>query len=276
MKQFKNQKSKRRDTMINLRKYGNAPFNIAVIHGGPGAPGEVAPVARELSSICGILEPFQTANSIDGQILELKDILENNGEPPVILIGHSWGAWLSYIFAARYPELVKKLILVGCGSFEEKYLVAMNNNRTSRLTEEENKRVGELFTLLNDSDKKNKKSILSEFGKLMSKADSFAPICLQDEVVDFNSEVFENCMKEINSLRKSKELLEIGKKIKCPVVAIHGEYDSHAFKGVEEPLSTVIEDFRFILLTNCGHYPWNEIHAKEKFYKILSEEVFHI
>ena len=34
----------------NLRTYGEAPFNIAVIHGGPGAAGEMAPVARELAS----------------------------------------------------------------------------------------------------------------------------------------------------------------------------------------------------------------------------------
>jgi len=32
--------------MKNLRKYGKAPFSIAAIHGGPGAPGEMAPVAR--------------------------------------------------------------------------------------------------------------------------------------------------------------------------------------------------------------------------------------
>jgi len=31
----------------NLRQYGNAPFSVAVIHGGPGASGEMAPVARE-------------------------------------------------------------------------------------------------------------------------------------------------------------------------------------------------------------------------------------
>jgi hypothetical protein len=35
--------------MKNLRIYGKAPFNVAVIHGGPGAVGEMAPVARELS-----------------------------------------------------------------------------------------------------------------------------------------------------------------------------------------------------------------------------------
>jgi hypothetical protein len=36
--------------MKNLRKYGKAPFSLAVIHGGPGAPGEMATVARELES----------------------------------------------------------------------------------------------------------------------------------------------------------------------------------------------------------------------------------
>lgn len=259
--------------MLNIRKYGSEPFKVAVIHGGPGAPGEVAPMARELSSICGILEPFQTADSIDGQILELKDILENNAETPIILIGHSWGAWLSYMFAARHPKLVKKLILVGCGSFEEKYLVAMNDNRESRLTEEENIRVGELFNIISDSNNKDKKGALSEFGKLMSKSDSFKPICLADEVLDFQPEVFQNCMKEINYLRSSKKLLELGKEIKCPVVAIHGEYDSHAFEGVEKPLSTVIENFKFILLKDCGHYPWNEVYAKDEFYQILKAEI---
>jgi len=50
--------------MKNLRKYGEAPFKVAVIHGGPGAPGEMAPVARELSSVSGVLEPLQTATTI--------------------------------------------------------------------------------------------------------------------------------------------------------------------------------------------------------------------
>lgn len=77
--------------MKNLRKYGNAPFNIAVIHGGPGVPGEMAPVARQLSTDWGILEPLQTAISLEGQVQELKSVLEENGSLPMTLVGHSWG-----------------------------------------------------------------------------------------------------------------------------------------------------------------------------------------
>jgi len=29
--------------MENLRKYGKSPFSVAVVHGGPGAPGEMPP-----------------------------------------------------------------------------------------------------------------------------------------------------------------------------------------------------------------------------------------
>ena len=34
--------------MKNYRTWGNAPFTVAVIHGGPGVAGEMAPVADEL------------------------------------------------------------------------------------------------------------------------------------------------------------------------------------------------------------------------------------
>lgn len=262
--------------MINLRKYGNEPYKIAVIHGGPGAPGSMGKVANELSKVFGVLEPMQSADSIEGQILELKNTLEKHGSPKVTLIGHSWGAWLSYIFAARYPEFVKKLILVSSGSYEEEYVASMDNKRVNRLSEEENSRASILFQKLNDNSLVNKKEVLSEFGKLMSKADSYAPISIESDDLDFQPEVFKNCMKEINELRSSKKLLNIGKDIKCPVVAIHGEYDSHSPEGVEKPLSKVIKDFKFILLKDCGHTPWNEIYAKDKFFEMLFMEVNHV
>jgi pimeloyl-ACP methyl ester carboxylesterase len=106
--------------MKNLRKYGRPPFSTAVIHGGPGAPGEMAAVARQLASSRGVLEPLQTATSLEGQVEELQTVLEKNADLPVALIGFSWGAWLSFIVAANYPTMIEKLILVGSGPYEEK------------------------------------------------------------------------------------------------------------------------------------------------------------
>ena len=56
---------------VKFRIYGNPPFNVVTLHGGPGAPGGVAPIARELAINHGVLEPFQTRKSINGQIKEL-------------------------------------------------------------------------------------------------------------------------------------------------------------------------------------------------------------
>jgi hypothetical protein len=64
-----------------------------------------------------------------------------------------------------------------------------------------------------------------------------------------------------------------GHTISCPVVAIHSEYDPHPAAGVEKPLSTLLDEFHFILLTRCGHRHWIERYAKEKFYRLLKNEL---
>jgi pimeloyl-ACP methyl ester carboxylesterase len=105
---------------VNLRRYGTPPFRVAVVHGGPGAPGSVAAVARELARDHGVLAPLQTAHSLVGQVEELGAVLTRAASRPVGLIGHSWGAWLAALLAARRPALVGKLILVGSGAFGER------------------------------------------------------------------------------------------------------------------------------------------------------------
>jgi len=259
--------------MKNPRKYGDAPYKVVLIHGGPGAPGEMAPVAEELSSNCGILEPLQTKDSIEGQIKELKSILDKNSSIPVTLIGWSWGAWLAFIFTAKYSEYIKKLILIGSGPFKESYARKIMKTRLSRLTEDEKTKLNSLMESLNKSSGKNKEILMKDFGKLMSKADSYQEIPHDNSVIEFQLGIYQKVWSEASELRKSGELLEYAKDIKCPVVAIHGDYDPHPFEGVKIPLSNNSEDFKFYLLNNCGHHPWYEKLAKEKFYEILKSEI---
>jgi pimeloyl-ACP methyl ester carboxylesterase len=101
-----------------VRKYGSAPFSIAVLHGGPGAPGYMAPVARELAKYKGVLEPIQSAGSVERQIDELAEQLINTADFPVTLIGSSWGAVLALFMAARKDAAINKLILIGSAVFD--------------------------------------------------------------------------------------------------------------------------------------------------------------
>lgn len=261
------------DDMENPRRYGEPPFSVAVIHGGPGAPGGMAPVARELSIDRGVLEPLQTARSLEGQIDELRLILTTNGDPPFTLIGSSWGAMLSYMLAARCPEIVKKLILVGSGVYEEQYAASIQDTRLSRLTEQEREEVRSLMEVLDDPANLRQDTTFTRLGVLFTKTDAYNPLTLDTELIKPKYDVYQNVWKDVVELRSSGKLLEMGKMIRCPVVAIHGDYDPHPAIGIERPLTAVVKDFRFILLRNCGHLPWVEKEAKDRFYAILRQEL---
>jgi len=260
--------------MKNLRKYGNKPFNVAVIHGGPGAPGEMAPVARELSSVRGVLEPLQTATTLEGQVQELKGVLEKNADLPVTLIGFSWGAMLSFIFAAQYPSLVKKLILIGSGAYEKNYAVDIMKTRLSRLSEEEREEALSLMETLNDPVIEDKNMPMARLGKLISMADSYNSLPHDSEILECQYDIYQSVWEQTRELRSSGKLLELGKRIQCPVVAIHGDYDPHLSEGIKDPLSRILKDFRLILLEKCGHRPWIERSARDRFYNILKKELF--
>jgi pimeloyl-ACP methyl ester carboxylesterase len=260
----------------NLRTYGKVPFNTVVIHGGPGVSGEMAPVARKLVKIVsgrGVLEPFQTAISLQGQTDELKTILENSGDLPVTLIGFSWGAWLGFILAAKYPAIVNKLILVGSGVFEEKYAKKIQEIRLDRLSNEERSEIKSLLGILNNPLAKDKNRAFARYGEILLKADAYDPVTDEPVKVDCRFDIFQSVWRDAEELRKSGKLLKLGNHIRCPVVAIHGDCDPHPAKGVEKPLSSVLKNFRFILLVNCGHMPWLEKKARDRFYKVLKGEL---
>lgn len=259
--------------MQNPRIYGNAPYQIAVIHGGPGAPGEMAPVARELATLRGVLEPLQTKTTIQGQLEELYAILEEHATLPLMLIGHSWGAMLGYLFAARYPTLVKKLIMVSSGVFGKNSAVNIMQTRLNRLSAAERVRLDELTGALVNPANTNKNAIFTQLGELIGKADDFDPLPHDKDELENQYEHYQSVWTEAVALRSSGELLEAGRNIRCPVVAIHGDYDPHPAEGISQPLSHVLKDFRFLLLKNCGHTPWYEREAREQFYELLRQEM---
>jgi pimeloyl-ACP methyl ester carboxylesterase len=257
--------------MQNLRIYGSAPYHVAVIHGGPGAPGEMAPVARELAAEMGVLEPLQTANFVAGQLEELENTLEASDQPPFILIGYSWGAWLAYMSTAMNPVFIKKLILISCPPFEDSYTAKIMETRISHLNPAETEEALLLLSVLNSEGLKG--DYFTRFGALMDKADSCDPLPHDSDVLPCSPDIYPFVWAEASKLRSSGELLRFGERITCPVVAIHGDYDPHPFQGVEEPLSHVLTDFRFVLLEHCGHHPWYERQARQPFFDILRREL---
>lgn len=259
--------------MTPVRKWGPGPYSVVVIHGGPGAPGEVAPVARELSAIRGVLEPFQTEVTLEDQVRELHAVLTEHGSAPLVLIGFSYGAFLSWIFTSRYSGLVRKLILVGCPPFEERYAPAITRKRLDRLRPADREEAQAIIARLDDPAPGDKNLLLARLGAILARADAFDPVHPDDEAFLCQYDVFRGVWDEVCELREKQILLGMGKRITCPVIAIHGDWDPHPAEGVNDPLAKSLPDFRFVLLENCGHRPWIERSAGEAFYKLLAMEI---
>ena len=202
--------------MSNVSVYGEPPYRVAVLHGGPGAPGQVAPVARELSRYLGVLEPLQTVSSLDGQVEELRGSLEERSGLPVTLIVHFWGAMLGFIIARRHPQHVRKLILVGSGVYEERYAARIQQTRLGRLSEEERQEVLSLQGELEDPAAMGKGGELSRLGELFTMADAYDPLSLETEVIEVQHQVNERVWREARQLRESGDLIQLGQHIRCP------------------------------------------------------------
>jgi pimeloyl-ACP methyl ester carboxylesterase len=252
--------------MDEPRRHGYSPFSAVVLHGGPGAPGSAQGLAAGLGTLCGVLEPFQTENTVEGLLFELNEILQRYADRPVTMIGHSWGAWLGFLFAARYPESVRKLILVSSGPFEDRYVPLITKTRMERMGPEGRSLIKRIFERpLSDAQ-------LKKIGVLVAKADAFDPLP-EGKGAEPDAAQYQAVWGQAQALRTNETLLGASKFIRCPVTAIHGDWDPHPAEGVKEPLEKALKDFRFILLEKCGHEPWKERFAKDAFFKILKAEV---
>lgn len=258
--------------MENLRKYGTKPYDLVLLHGGPGAAGMMGPIARRLSISFGVLEPLMLSLSIKEQLDELNSIVVTNSSMPLFLIGHSWGAWLSIMYAAKFPDMIKKIVMIGAPPFEEKEAHIVNEIRLSRLNEIEKAEFIHAQDMLNDISS-GTDSLTPDFISLLTKTDVFEALPNETIASNFSPIVYRDIWSEASELRKSGKLLEYVKEVKCPVVAVHGDFDPHPADGVKEPLSSYLSNFRFNLIERCGHYPWMERYGKDILYKIFYKEM---
>ncbi len=256
------------DPAGSYRLYGNPPYQIILLHGGPGAPGSLAPLAQMLAKRFSLIEHLQNEFSIDAQIDSL-NLTIDTFKMPVTLIGHSWGAWLGWIFAARFPGKVKKLIMIGAGPFEERYAENIRQTRMQRLTPAGRHQLATLSRALHTANSSTKKQLFGQLGRLILKADSFDPGPVEGDRTDPQPDVFASVWPEAEELRRSGRLLEMAREIRCPVAAIHGDFDPHPVVGIKQPLAGLLPDFQMITIPKCGHYPWFEKMAKKTFEDIL-------
>ncbi len=259
--------------MILYRTWGEGPFSVALVHGGPGAPGEMGPVARELSVAHGIFEPFQAATSVRGQVIELAAHLREHAALPAVLVGHSWGAMLGLLVAAAHPSSVAKLVLIGSGPLDPVYAARIMETRLGRLTKEDRDELVLLHKTLSDPSELPSSAQFARYGDLSARADSVDPIATEPAGFAFQVALHRQVWDEAAALRASGYFIEQARSVACPVVVIHGASDPHPVRGVVGPLADAGLSPRVHILAACGHTPWIERQARERFFALLKSEI---
>lgn len=254
--------------------HGKPPYTLMFLHGGPGAGGELAHLAEDISPIKGVIEPRLYSLSIKEQIDYLRDIIARTGQQKVVLLGYSWGAWLGIMLAAVCPQYISKLILVSCPPFRQAEANGIADIRLGRLNTEQKSRLTALNRLLAEADNTAvADGAMAEIGGLFLQADTYSSLNLPDTAAECSYQTYKSVWQEALALRQGNKFAGYLALLKCPVVAIHGDYDSHPAKTVFEYLADNLTGFSSVLLRRCGHCPWHEQYARQEFMAVLKQEI---
>ena len=210
------------------------------------------------------------------QAYELKRQIEKNMVMPVILIGHSWGALLAGIVAWKNPDIISKVILLGCPPLSTEYISEIDSRRKKNMSWEEGVLFDSLAPALEEGTGRNKGSLLEQLNELAEKSDYYEKDPQKRDADDnfpLEEEVYCKVWPEVEEWRKKGKLLQIFSEIEADMVLIQGEEDPHPYQGVTEPLKKMGIELRVHLIPRCGHKLWEEKYGAEEFYQTLFSEL---
>lgn len=257
-----------------MRLHGKPPFTAAVIHGGPGACGSLYALAHTLSAGTGVLEPIQSRYEVEALVQELLEQLSPYAHTrQLVVIGHSWGAWLSLLAAERRPDFFKHLVLIGCPPLTPHYAQQIQEKRLENLSLDLAQRYVQALKTLTNGPQSQKPQAMKELDVLCSRADNVCPVDLGPDPDGLapDAYAFETVWPQAQTLRENGSLLKTITRLHPPVTLIQGLQDPHPAKGVTEPFSLCKKHLNVHLLPRCGHSPFAEKYAQKSFYQIMRQ-----
>jgi len=246
---------------------------VVVLHGGPAAAGEAAPIARGLAERFRVLEPWQRGSgaeplTVARHIADLYDLIQAQGtaRPPAI-VGESWGAMLALAYAAAHPRDAGPLILIGCGTFDRAARGRLRATLRERTTPDLRRQLDRLAEEFPDpQDHLGKQFRLMEpiytFDPLPQTADPDVPDGLD---VRAHTETWEDMVR----LQEEGVYPQAFSAITSPVLMLHGTYDPHPGKMIRESLAPHIPQLEYREWEACGHSPWRERAIRDEFFTVM-------
>lgn len=255
---------------IETRQYGGRGPLVVVLHGGPGAPGYMAPLALGLASSFRVLEPLQRRSggaplTVARHVADLHDLLSSRGDGRPALVGHSWGAMLALAYAAVHP-CVASVALIGCGTFDAVARERMHAILGQRTDDALRRRLDSLADELPDPDEQ-----LRAFGALLLPVYSYDPVVRELGGDACDARGHNEAWADMVRLQREGVYPAAFAAIGAPVVMLHGAQDPHPGPLIRASLEPHLPQLEYREWERCGHYPWLESAVRDDFLAFLSQ-----
>lgn len=257
---------------LRVRTYGQSGPDVVLLHGGPGAPGYMAPVARRISASFRVHEPLQRGSSrqpltVASHVADLHGhlaTLEAQENRPM-LVGHSWGAMLALAYAATHHQAVASLVLIGCGTFNLETRQRMASRRRDRMDDDLKRDLSRLSREIPDENDR-----LGAMGDLLLRSYSFDPVETSLEMEKCDARAYHESWDDMMRLQETGVYPASFAHISIPVLMLHGDVDPHPGHMIRESLKPHLPQLIYHEMKDCGHYPWLEKNASREFFITLT------
>jgi pimeloyl-ACP methyl ester carboxylesterase len=256
--------------MLFVRTYGAAGPPIIVLHGGPAVAGHMAPVARGLADSYRVIEPFQRGSgserlTVARHVADLHEVIAACAEGcRPALLGASWGAMLALAYAAAHPGSTGPLVLVGCGTFGPVARAAMQSTIAERMNDE-------IRAQLKHADELDSSARLKASAEATALIYSYDPLSFPHADDEVDARAHDETWNDMLRLQAEGIYPAAFAAIKVPVLMVHGAFDPHPGRLIEQTLRPYLPQLDYRELEHCGHYPWIERAAADVFFSLVRD-----
>jgi pimeloyl-ACP methyl ester carboxylesterase len=257
---------------LRVRAYGDPSSpTVLVLHGGPGAPGHLEPLARGLAEHFHVLEPLQRGSgpeplTVARHVADLDELVLSCRDEPPALVGSSWGAMLALAHGAAHPERRCPLVLIGCGTFDHRARKRLQQRIDERMSAQLRERLASLEREIADPDER-----LAAMGRLISPIFSYDLAVAEPESLEYDARAHRETWDDMVRLQDEGLYPASFSAIRAPVLMLHGAFDPHPGTMIRDSLLPFIPQLEYREWERCGHYPWLERAAREEFFAVLIE-----